>query len=262
MEHIDKLGLVLSGGGTKGVAHAGVLKFLNEKNIIPDSIACCSAGSIVAVLYAAGKSPEEILHFFQSIYLFSWKHLTLSKSGFVSSGTFREHLEPIFGDKKIGDMPIKLKIVATEMVSGNQVVFDDDFNLVDAVSASCSIPGITTPYILQDKIYCDGGVLNNFPADIIRRNCERIIGVFLSPTQSVKLKDIDSIKSIISRAYDLMSFRTEQYKFAYCDWFITSQKLAQYGTFEKKASRLQEIFDLGYLSAQESYTWGEQEVAI
>ena len=101
MEHIDKLGLVLSGGGTKGVAHAGVLKFLNEKNIMPDSIACCSAGSIVAVLYAAGKSPEEILHFFQSIYLFSWKHLTLSKSGFVSSGTFREHLEPIFGDKKI-----------------------------------------------------------------------------------------------------------------------------------------------------------------
>ena len=263
MEHNNKLGLVLSGGGTKGVAHAGVLQFLNEKNIKPDTIACCSAGAIVASLFVFGKKPEEILHFFQSIYLFSWKHLTLSKSGFVSSETFKEHLEPIFGNMKIGELKTKLKIVATEMVSGCQVVFDDDFSLVDAVGASCSIPGITTPYIIGDKIYCDGGVLNNFPADIIRFDCDKLIGVFLSPTQCIEAKDIDSIKSLISRAYDLMSFRTEQYKFAYCDWFITSQKLAQYGTFEKKASRLQEIFDLGYRSAKKSYTWeNDQEIAI
>ena len=53
-----QLGLVLSGGGTKGVAHAGVLKFLSEKNIQPEVLACCSAGSIVGSLYAAGKSPQ------------------------------------------------------------------------------------------------------------------------------------------------------------------------------------------------------------
>ena len=65
-----QLGLVLSCGGTKGIAHAGVLKFLIEKNIQPDILACCSAGSIVGSLHAIGKSPEEILDFFKSVYFF------------------------------------------------------------------------------------------------------------------------------------------------------------------------------------------------
>ena len=262
MENINNIGLVLSGGGTKGVAHAGVLKFLNEKNIQPDIIACCSAGSIVASLHAVGKKPEDILEFFQSIHLFSWKHFTFSKSGFLSKETFREHLQPILGDRKIGDLDVSLKIVATEMVSGSQVVFDDDFDLIDAVSASCSIPGISVPLTIEDKIYCDGGVLNNFPADVIRCDCEKLIGVFLSPPLCVEPQDLDSIKSVISRSYDLLSYRTEQYKFSYCDWFITSQKLAQFGTFEKKTSKLQEIFDLGYRSAKKTYTWEDKDIAI
>ena len=80
----SKLGLVLSGGGTRGLAHAGVLKFLNEKNIKPNILSCCSAGSIVGSLYAFGKSPEEILDFFQSIYFFNWKHFTFNQPGSVS----------------------------------------------------------------------------------------------------------------------------------------------------------------------------------
>ena len=64
------IGLILSGGGSKGLAHAGVIKFLEEQNIRPDRIAGTSAGSIVGALYAWGKTPEEILTFFKSIYLF------------------------------------------------------------------------------------------------------------------------------------------------------------------------------------------------
>ena len=64
------IGLVLSGGGSKGLAHAGVLQFLEEQNIRPTQIAGSSAGSIVAALYSFGKSPKEILEFFKSIYFF------------------------------------------------------------------------------------------------------------------------------------------------------------------------------------------------
>jgi len=74
--NVEKTGLVLSGGGTKGIAHAGVLKFLNEQNIDVDILSCCSAGSIVGCLYAVGKTPEEILDFFNSVYFFNWKHFT------------------------------------------------------------------------------------------------------------------------------------------------------------------------------------------
>ena len=142
-----QLGLVLSGGGTKGVAHAGVLKFLKEKNIEPDILACCSAGFIVGSMYAIGKTPEEILEFFKSVYFFNWKHFTFNQPGLVSSRIFRTYLEPVFGDMTIGELVKEVKIVATELVSGKQMIFDKDFQVDDAIIASCSVPGITTPYI-------------------------------------------------------------------------------------------------------------------
>ncbi|MBE4948100.1 patatin-like phospholipase family protein [Chryseobacterium culicis] len=251
--NFERVGLVLSGGGTKGIAHAGVLKFLQEKGIEVDILSCCSAGSIVGCLHAIGKTPEEILEFFNSVYFFNWKHFTFNQPGLVSSVIFRNYLKPIFHDMKLGDLDIEVKIVATELVAGTQKIFDKDFEIVDAIIASCSIPGITTPYIIGDEMYCDGGVLNNFPADIIREDCEKLIGVFVSPPNEAKIKDLNSIKAIVSRSYDLLSYRIEKIKFDYCDWFISSQKLSSYGTFERRKDRLEEIFNIGYKAAKESY---------
>ncbi|MCW3161669.1 patatin-like phospholipase family protein [Chryseobacterium oryctis] len=249
----EKIGLVLSGGGTKGIAHAGVLKFLNEKNINADILACCSAGSIVGSLYAVGKTPEEILEFFNSIYFFNWKHFTFNQPGLVSSVIFKNYLRPIFKDMKIGDLDKELKIVATGLVSGTEKIFDEDFKVMDAIIASCSIPGIATPYILNDEMYCDGGVLNNFPADIIREDCDKLIGIFVSPPHEIQINDLKSIKAIVSRSYDLLSYRIEKIKFDYCDWFISSQELSSYGTFERKKDRLEEIFNIGYNAAKDSF---------
>ncbi len=89
--NFEKTGLVLSGGGTKGIAHAGVLKFLSEKNIDIDILSCCSAGSIVGCLYAIGKKPEEILDFFQSIYFFQLETFLL----LISRGWFPPLFLPI-----------------------------------------------------------------------------------------------------------------------------------------------------------------------
>mgnify|MGYP003605632830 CR=1 FL=1 len=249
----EKIGLVLSGGGTKGIAHAGVLKFLEEKNINIDILSCCSAGSIVGCLHAIGKTPEEILDFFNSIYFFNWKHFTFNQPGLVSSVIFRNYLKPIFGDLKIKNLDKNVKIVATELVSGTQKIFDSEFEIVDAIIASCSIPGITTPYIIKEKMFCDGGVLNNFPADIIREECDKLIGVFVSPPHNIDINDLKSIKAIVSRSYDLLSYRVEKIKFDYCDWLISSQKFSSYGTFERKKNKIDELFQIGYQAAKESY---------
>ncbi|WP_262148376.1 patatin-like phospholipase family protein [Chryseobacterium foetidum] len=249
----EKTGLVLSGGGTKGIAHAGVLKFLNEKNIQIDVLSCCSAGSIVGCLYAIGKTPDEILEFFKSVYFFNWKHFTFNQPGLVSSVIFRNYLKSIFGDLKLKDLDKDVKIVATELVSGTQKIFDPEFEIVDAIIASCSIPGITTPYIINEEMFCDGGVLNNFPADIIRDDCDKLIGVFVSPPHNININDLKTIKAIVSRSYDLLSYRVEKIKFDHCDWLITSQQFSSYGTFERKKNRLEELFDIGYQAAKESY---------
>lgn len=251
--NFEKTGLVLSGGGTKGIAHAGVLQFLNEKNIEIDVLSCCSAGSIVGCLHAVGKTPEEILEFFNSVYFFNWKHFAFNQPGLVSSFVFTNYLKPIFHDMQLKDLDKEVKIVATELVSGTQKIFDENFKVVDAVIASCSIPGITTPYIIGDEMYCDGGVLNNFPADIIRDECDKLIGVFVSPPNDIDIKDLKTIKAIVSRSYDLLSYRIEKGKFDYCDWFISSQELAAYGTFERRKDRLEEIFNIGYNAAKESF---------
>ena len=249
----EKIGLVLSGGGTKGIAHAGVLKFLEKKNINIDILSCCSAGSIVGCLHAIGKTPEEILDFFNSIYFFNWKHFTFNQPGLVSSVIFRNYLKPIFGDLKIKNLDKNVKIVATELVSGTQKIFDSEFEIVDAIIASCSIPGITTPYIIKEEMFCDGGVLNNFPADIIREECDKLIGVFVSPPHNIDINDLKSIKAIVSRSYDLLSYRVEKIKFDYCDWLISSQKFSSYGTFERKKNKIDELFQIGYQAAKESY---------
>lgn len=151
-----KLGLVLSGGGTKGIAHAGVLKFLGEQNIQPDVLACCSAGSIVGSLYAIAKTPEEMLDFFKSVYLFNWWHFAFNKPGLISSEIFATYLNPIFAYMRIGDLKIDLKIMATELVTGKQKVFGKKDKVVDAIISSCSIPGIFTPHVIGEEMFSDG----------------------------------------------------------------------------------------------------------
>ena len=76
--NFERVGLVLSGGGTKGIAHAGVLKFLQER-IEVDILSCCSAGSIVGCLHAIGKTPEEITEFFNSVYFSTGSTFTFNQ---------------------------------------------------------------------------------------------------------------------------------------------------------------------------------------
>ena len=253
MEKKYKLGLVLSGGGTRGLAHAGVLKFLTEKNIVPDVLACCSAGSIVGSMYAIGKKPEEILEFFKSVYFFNWRHFTFNKPGLLSSAIFSDYLEPIFKDKTLKDLTVETKIISTDLVSGKLKIFENTDPVVNSIIASCAIPGITTPYIIDNEMYSDGGILNNFPADIIHQDCEQMIGVYVSPAHHVEISDLMSIVSITTRAYELLSHRTEIFKFGYCDWMIISQKLSEYSIFERKPTRLEEIFEIGYQAAKSSF---------
>ena len=201
-----KVGLVLSGGGTKGIAEAGVLKFLEEKNINPEIIAGTSAGAIVGGLYAFGKSPEEILDFFKSVYFFNWKHFTLTKPGFINSDVFRLYLKPIIGEIKIKDLKKELIINATDLIQGETFVFDGNDYLLDAIIASCSVPGLASPFQKEEMLLSDGGILNNFPSNLIKEKCEKMIGIFVCPLQDVENIQLNSIKAVATRANQLLRY--------------------------------------------------------
>lgn len=251
--HSKSIGVVLSGGGSKGIAHAGVLKLLEEKEIHPTQMAGTSAGAIVAALYSFGKKPEEILEFFKSIYFFHWKHFTLKKPGIIDSDSFKSYFKAIFGDYKIGDLKIPLQITATDLVKGKLKVFSPDTLVVDAILASSSFPGVLSPYEINGKMYSDGGILNHFPTNLLEGRCDSIIGVYVSPIQNIEKTDLKTIKSVTSRAFDLLYAHGNYQKFNLCDWVIEPKELANYSTFETNKNKMDIIFELGYLDAQKSF---------
>ena len=248
------IGLVLSGGGSKGIAQAGAIKFLEEQNIRPTQIAGTSAGSIVGALYAFGKTPEEILEFFQSIYIFQWKHFTFKKAGFIDSHSFKSYFNDIFQDAVLGDLKIKTHITATDMVNGTLKIFDDNTKIVDAILASSAFPGVLSPYEFEGNLYSDGGILNHFPTDIIKGKCESLIGVYVSPIQKIQAKDLSSIKAVTTRAFDLLSENSNAHKFDNCDWIIAPKELSNYSTFETNKTKMKVIFNIGYNEAEKSYS--------
>lgn len=247
------IGFALSGGGSKGLAHAGAIKFLEEQNIKPTQIAGSSAGAIVGALYAWGKTPEEILMFFKSIYFFHWKHFTLKKAGIVDSGSFKRYFEDIFGDAKMNELNIPMHITATDMVKGKLKIFNNSTKIVDAVLASSAVPGVISPYEINGNLYSDGGILNHFPTDILQGRCDNIIGVYVSPIQKIEAKDLHSIKAVTTRAFDLLSANSNFQKFNNCDWIIEPEELTNYSTFETNKTKMDKIFEIGYQAAKKSF---------
>lgn len=247
------IGLALSGGGTKGLAHAGAIKFLEEIDVRPNRIAGTSAGSIVGAMYAWGKTPEEILHFFKSIYLFHWKHITFTKAGLIDSEAFKEYFQAVFQDAVIGDLPIPTQITATDMIKGQLKIFEPETKVVDALISSSAFPGIISPFQIKGEHYSDGGILNHFPSDVLKGHCETIIGVYVSPIQNIEAKDLNSIRAVTTRAFDILSENSNIQKFSLCDWIIEPKELSIYSTFETNKVKMDAIFNLGYQAAKNTY---------
>lgn len=246
------IGLVLSGGGSKGIAHAGVLQFLEEQNIKPSIISGTSAGAIIAALYAFGKTPNEILSFFKSIYFFHWSHFTLKKPGIVDSESYKEYFDKIFGETKIGDLETPIIITATDIVRGRLKIFKPETKLSDAVLASSAFPGVISPYKINKVLYSDGGILNHFPTDLIQGRCDNIIGIYVSPIQDIVEKDLNSIKAVTTRAFDLLSAQGNYQKFGLCDLVIEPKELSKYSTFETNKTKMDTIFKIGYEEAKKT----------
>ena len=251
--NIKTKGLVLSGGGSKGIAHAGVLQYLHENNIKLTCIAGSSAGAIVGAMYAFGKKPEEILEFFKSIYFFHWKHFTFKKAGIVDSDSFKHYFEEIFSKTTLGELEIPMYITATDMVKGKLKIFSPETKIVDAILASTAVPGMISPYILNGELYSDGGILNHFPADLLVGKCESIIGVYVSPLQNIEARSLNSIKSVTYRALELLTANSSFQKFNYCDVIIEPKELADFSTFETNKLKMDLIYKIGYKEAKKSF---------
>lgn len=243
-----KLGLALSGGGAKGFAHIGVFKLLEECGLMPDVIVGTSAGALMGALFADGYSAAEIKELFSGREFSEFAQLQLPKSGLFDSKRFRHFLRRHLRAKTFEDLKIPLIVIATDLDNGVSHEFRSG-PIVEAVTASCSIPIIFSPVVINGVHYVDGGLFHNFPVSIIRESCERVIGVNVSPLIPQKYKQ--TIFHIAERSYHYMFRANTMEDREMCDVLIEAEEFGLYKTFDLENVDL--ISQIGYSAAVRAF---------
>jgi len=227
-----KIGVAMEGGGALGLAHIGVLQWFEEQHVPVDFIAGTSMGGLVGGFYATGVSPADMKILIERL---DWDEILSDRTPYedlsflrkqdqraypnslvvgLRRGLFlpaglnaghqigllidRETL-PYFGLPSFDALPIPFRSVATDLVSGKQFVFKDG-SLAKALRATMSIPGAFTPVHDGQRVYVDGGLVNNLPTDVVRQmGADIVIAVHLE-TQPIEAKDIQSLLSVLEQS--------------------------------------------------------------
>ena len=243
-----KIGLALSGGGAKGFAHLGVFKLLEESGLKPDIISGTSAGSLMGVLFADGYSADEIKNMFIGREFSEFAQLQIPKSGLFNYARFREFLKRHLRSKRIEDLPIPTVIVATDLDRGCSHEFRSG-PIVEAVTASCCMPIVFSPVLINGVHYVDGGLFRNFPVSTIRDECEYVIGVNVSPLIPQRYKQ--TLLHIAERTYHYVFKANAIEDRELCDILIEAKEVGLYKTFDLENINL--ISEIGYEAAVKAF---------
>ncbi|WP_373494459.1 patatin-like phospholipase family protein [Aquiflexum sp.] len=246
MNFDKKIGIALSGGGVRGVAHLGVLKALNQHGIFPNRFSGCSAGAIAGAFYCSGMEPDEILEIIIKTNFFKFIKPAISWTGILKMDSVEELYAKYLPTNNFADLKIPLTLVAVDITRAKVVYFSEG-ELIKPLMASSCIPGMFDPMEFNDVFYVDGGVLNNLPVEPLEGICDAIIGVNCNhlPVEH----NIKNIKKLIERSVIMsMNYNTYSRKPS-CDYFIEPKGLARYGVLEIKKAK--EIFEAGFQTAVE-----------
>jgi NTE family protein len=181
-----KVGLALGGGAARGIAHIGVLQVLEEHQVPIDCIAGTSAGALVGGLYAAGISPQRLEELVAELNWGELTNLHMPWLGLLGFDRIVDWiLEILGGPVTFADLRIPFAAVTVDIVSGELVVINEG-EVAPALRASCSVPGVFSPFRYRQRLLVDGGTLNNLPVSVVERlGGEYIIAVDLLPPGSV-----------------------------------------------------------------------------
>jgi len=234
-------GLVLSGGGTRGFAHLGVIAALLEKDIKPDVISGVSAGAIVGAFIAAGKSPEEILAIFKKGSFFKYTKLHIPIDGLLKLDGLKEVLENEIPIANIEELEIPFFVGISNLNEGT-IEFRNSGPIAISVLASSSIPILFSPVEMDGKLFVDGGLMENIPISPLKNSCEQIIVSNISPINpNAKIKNLIQIATR-SFYMSVNNNRKEVQKKA--AMFIEPEGIEKFDILLR--THADELFELGY----------------
>ncbi|MBC3422288.1 MULTISPECIES: patatin-like phospholipase family protein [unclassified Pseudomonas] len=275
-----KVGLVLSGGAARGLAHIGVLKALEEQGVRIDAIAGTSMGAVVGGLYASGYSIEELEHLARTL---DWQQalsdapprkdvpfrrkqddrdfLVKQKLSFRDDGSLGLPLGVIQGQnlslllesklahtadiRDFDKLPIPFRAVATDIASGEKVVFRRG-HLPQVVRASMSIPAVFAPVELDGRLLVDGGMVDNIPLDVVREMGVDMAIVVDIGTPLRSRKQLATVVDVLNQSITLMTRRNSEEQLAslHRDDILVQPALAAFGVTD--FGRAQDMIDAGY----------------
>lgn len=276
-----KIGLVLSGGGAKGLAHVGILRAMEKAGIRPDYIVGTSMGSVVGGLYALGYSADELE---QIILTIDWELLITNRVGLnniafeekeyynrylvelpvlegkvalpsglihgqMLSETLHYYTWPANNIQNFDDFPIPFRCIATDVKTGQGIVLKDGY-LHDALRASIAIPTFFTPFDMDSTLVVDGGVVNNYPVDVVREmGADIVIGVNVGDEDFLDPKEIGTFSGILMQIAMSQSYSKLRENIADTDIYIKPD-LKNYST--GSFSKFREILELGEIAGQKN----------
>jgi len=263
-----KIGVALEGGGALGLAHIGVLQWFEDHHIPIDYIAGTSMGGLVGGLYATGKTPKELEEIVEQQ---NWDIIIGGKTPYrdlsfrrkednrdyptliqiglknglslpaglnaghqISLLIDRETL-PYANLKSFDDLPTPYRCVATDLVSGKEVIFKDG-SLPQAMRATISIPGLFNPVRRDNQVLVDGGLVGNLPTDVVRKmGAEVVIAIHLE-VAPVKPEEIQSFFSVLGRSVDVIVRENEIRGLSKAD-LVVNVDLHEYSSLEYQKSQ-------------------------
>ncbi|MEM9364242.1 MAG: patatin-like phospholipase family protein [Bacteroidota bacterium] len=237
------VGLVLSGGGIRGMAHIGLIKAMQEHEIEAEVIAGTSIGAVIGALYANGNSVKDMLQFFQETPLFKYNFFAINKPGFINTDRYFPIFRGFFPENTFESLEKPLYVVATDLMSGLEKVFSEG-ELIHPLLASAALTPVFSPVEIDGILYADGGVMNNFPKEYIDGKVDFIIGSNVSIAGEARKKDLKNSLQLAGRVTGLMIYASSHKKLAECDLFIEPPELGKIGVLDKKG--IEKAYQIGY----------------
>jgi NTE family protein len=238
----QRIGICLSGGGARGIAHIGVLKALEEHDIYPEGVSGASMGAIVGAMYAAGKSAEETLDIINQTKLYKLFSLGIPVSGLSELQFLRKQMQKHLPDNSFESLQRKLFVAISNLNTGQCEILDKG-ELHSIIEASASIPLIFKPVKIGNYTYVDGGLLNNLPVEPLVEAYDLIIGVNVNPNVINDMQWWNMVE-VGERCFDLVMWRNALQNLQKCHIMIEPPDTLRHTLFDFGSA--QKIFRYGY----------------
>jgi len=246
-EESVRIGIALSGGGARGIAHIGVLRALEEQGLFPEVLSGTSAGAIAGALYASGNGPDRMMEFVKDASILKIFKVSFPYSGLAKLTYLKDRLAKFIEVDGFEALQKKLFVAVSNLNTGECKIIEEG-PLFQAIMASSAIPLVFQPIEINGQQYVDGGLLENLPVrPLVYADVDLIIGVNVMPLVDAPGKSVQSVFGIATRCFELSIQGNTRPNVEFCDIFIEPKRVHAYNIFQ--FNKYQEFYDIGYETA-------------